>query len=50
VTTGTEGWDDEQREANPAAGIVYRVDTHTTGQAAALFRPDPGWWSTAAPR
>ena len=50
VTTGTEGWDDGQREADPAAGIVYRVDTATTGQAAALFRPDPGWWSTTAAR
>jgi sugar lactone lactonase YvrE len=50
VTTGTEGWDDEQRAADPAAGIVYRVDTATAGQAAALFRPDPGWWSTTAPR
>jgi len=50
VTTGTEGWDDEQRAADPAAGIVYRVDTATTGQAAALFHPDPNWWSTTAPR
>jgi sugar lactone lactonase YvrE len=44
VTTATEGWDDEQRRAQPAAGLVYRFDTDTQGQPAALFRPDPTWW------
>ena len=44
VTTATEGWTDEQRRAEPAAGLVYRLDTDTTGQPAAPFRPDPAWW------
>jgi len=48
VTTATEGWDDQEREADPAAGTVYRVDTTTTGQPAAPFRPDPGWWTSVA--
>jgi sugar lactone lactonase YvrE len=50
VTTATEGWSDEQRRANPGAGIVYRIDTGAQGVPAAPFRPDAGWWSTAAPR
>jgi len=50
VTTATEGWSDEQRRADPAAGIVYRIDTGARGEPAAPFRPEPAWWSTAAPR
>jgi sugar lactone lactonase YvrE len=46
VTTATEGWSDEQRRADPTAGLVYRFDTNVTGRSAALFQPDPGWWST----
>jgi sugar lactone lactonase YvrE len=44
VTTATEGWTDEQRRAEPAAGLVYRLDTDATGRPAAPFRPDPDWW------
>ena len=44
VTTATEGWSDEQRRAEPAAGLVYRLDTDATGLPAAPFRPDPAWW------
>ena len=44
VTTATEGWTDEQRHAEPAAGLVYRFDTDTTGRPAAPFRPDHNWW------
>lgn len=46
VTTATENWTDEQRRAEPAAGLVYRFDTDATGQPAAPFRPDPTWWAT----
>jgi sugar lactone lactonase YvrE len=44
VTTATEGWSDEQRRLEPAAGVVYRFDTNATGRPAAPFRPDPAWW------
>jgi sugar lactone lactonase YvrE len=44
VTTATEGWTDEERRADPAAGLVYRLDTDAVGQPATPFRPDPGWW------
>ena len=47
VTTATEGWSDEERRAEPAAGLVYRVDTEATGRPAEVFRPDPTWWATA---
>ena len=40
VTTATESWSDEQRAAEPAAGLVYRFDTDATGRAAAAFSPD----------
>ncbi len=30
VTTATENWSDEQRRADPAAGLVYRLDTDAT--------------------
>jgi sugar lactone lactonase YvrE len=46
VTTATEGWSDDQRRAEPAAGLVYRFDTDATGRPAASFRPDPTWWAT----
>jgi len=45
VTTATESWTDEQRAAEPAAGLVYRLETGATGVAAARFRPEPAWWS-----
>ena len=48
VTTATENWNDEQRRAEPAAGLVYCFRTDATGRAAAPFRPDPGWWATVA--
>ena len=47
VTTATENWSDEQRRAEPAAGLVYRLDTDATGRPAAPFRPDPAWWRSA---
>ena len=49
VTTATESWSDEQRAADPAAGLVYRFDTDATGSAAAPFSPDPGWWAASVP-
>jgi sugar lactone lactonase YvrE len=45
VTTATEGWSDLERQADPAAGLVYRFDTDTTGLPAAPFRPQPTWWA-----
>jgi sugar lactone lactonase YvrE len=45
VTTATEDWSDEQRRAEPTAGLVYRLDTDATGRPAAPFRPDPTWWA-----
>ncbi|HWS58390.1 MAG TPA: SMP-30/gluconolactonase/LRE family protein [Actinotalea sp.] len=45
VTTATEGWDEAQRRADPAAGLVYRIDTQSAGRPAAPFVPDPAWWS-----
>jgi sugar lactone lactonase YvrE len=44
VTTGTEGWSDDDRRAEPAAGLVYRLDTDAAGRPAEEFRPDPEWW------
>ena len=44
VTTATEGWSDEQRRAEPGAGLVYRFEVDATGRAAEPFRPDPTWW------
>jgi sugar lactone lactonase YvrE len=49
VTTATEDWSDEQRRAEPTAGLTYRFDTDATGQPAAPFRPDPTWWATVVP-
>jgi sugar lactone lactonase YvrE len=46
VTTATENWSDEQRRAEPSAGLTYRFDTDATGLPAATFRPDPTWWAT----
>lgn len=43
--TATEGWSDEQRRAEPAAGLVYRFDTDATGTPAAPFRPSSDWWA-----
>jgi sugar lactone lactonase YvrE len=45
VTSATEGWTDEQRRAEPDAGLVYRFDTDATGLPATPFRPEPGWWA-----
>jgi len=44
VTTATEGWNDQQRQAQPSAGLVYRFDTDSTGSAAQPFNPEPSWW------
>ena len=44
VTTATENWSDQERRAEPAAGLVYWRDTDATGVPAAPFRPDPNWW------
>jgi sugar lactone lactonase YvrE len=44
VTTATEDWSDEQRRAEPAAGLVYWCQTNSTGLPAAPFRPDLDWW------
>jgi sugar lactone lactonase YvrE len=46
VTTATEGWSEEQRRAEPSAGIIYRFDTDATGRPAAPFCPDPAWWTS----
>jgi sugar lactone lactonase YvrE len=50
VTTATEGWSDEQRRAQPAAGLVYRFDTDANGRPAAPFRPEPTWWAETTSR
>ncbi len=49
VTTATENWSDERRRGEPAAGLVYRLDTDATGRAAATFAPDADWWMTDRP-
>lgn len=41
------GWSDEQRRAEPTAGLVCRLDTDATGLPAEPFRPDPTWWGRA---
>jgi sugar lactone lactonase YvrE len=46
VTTATENWSDEQRRAEPAAGLTYTCETDATGRPAEPFRPDPAWWRT----
>jgi sugar lactone lactonase YvrE len=46
VTTATENWSDEQRRADPAAGLTYRLDTDAVGRPAAPFRPDTSWWDS----
>ena len=45
VTTATEGWSDERRRAEPAAGLVYHLDTDAVGRPALPFRPDADWWA-----
>jgi sugar lactone lactonase YvrE len=45
VTTATEGWSDDQRRAEPTAGLIYRFDTDASGRPAAPFQPDATWWS-----
>ncbi len=42
VTTATEGWSDEQRRAEPAAGLVYRLDTDATGDRPRRSARTPG--------
>ena len=46
VTTATEDWTDDERRADPKAGLVYRFETDATGRATDPFRPDPAWWSS----
>ncbi len=48
VTTATEFWTPEQRAAEPAAGLVYRFDTQTTGLAAQPYQPSSRWWLEGA--
>jgi sugar lactone lactonase YvrE len=48
VTTATEGWTNEERRAEPGAGLVYRLDTAAIGLPAAPFRPDLGTQATTA--
>ncbi|HEY7069978.1 MAG TPA: SMP-30/gluconolactonase/LRE family protein [Acidimicrobiales bacterium] len=48
VTTATEHWTDEQRRAEPGAGLTYRFETDATGRPAAPFRPEPAWWATVS--
>jgi sugar lactone lactonase YvrE len=50
VTTATEDWTDEERRADPKAGLVYRLETDATGRPADPFRPDPAWWSSVIGR
>jgi sugar lactone lactonase YvrE len=50
VTTATEGWSDEQRLAEPSAGLVYRFDTDATGRPAMPFQPNPDWWTEITSR
>ena len=45
VTTATENYTDEQRRAEPGAGLIYRFGTDAVGRPAAPFRPDPVWWA-----
>jgi sugar lactone lactonase YvrE len=45
ITTATENWSDEQRRAEPTAGLVYWYETDTSGLPAAPFRPDIDWWN-----
>jgi sugar lactone lactonase YvrE len=47
VTTATEDWSEDQRRAEPAAGLMYRFDTDTTGRPAFPFRPDTDWCQNA---
>lgn len=48
VTTATEFWTDEQRLADPAAGLVYRLDTDAVGVPAAPFVPRGSWYTPTA--
>jgi sugar lactone lactonase YvrE len=48
VTTATEDWSDDERLAEPTAGVVYHLDTDATGRPAAPFRPHPAWWRERA--
>ncbi len=45
VTTATEGWSEDERLAEPTAGLVYRYDTLATGRPAVAFDPDRAWWT-----
>ncbi len=47
VTTATEDWNDQQRRAEPGAGLVYRFDTDAIGRPSNPFRPDPTWLAAA---
>lgn len=50
VTAATEDWSEEQRRAEPAAGLVYWSDTDATGLPAIPFRPDADWWQRTPSR
>jgi sugar lactone lactonase YvrE len=44
VTTATEGWTNEQRREQSAAGLVYRFETDTRGRPVQPFVPNGRWW------
>jgi sugar lactone lactonase YvrE len=44
VTSATEDWSEEERRAEPTAGLTYRFDTDAVGRPAEPFRPDAAWW------
>jgi sugar lactone lactonase YvrE len=50
VTTATEDWSDEERRAEPTAGLTYRFETDAVGRPAAPFKPEMGWWVHAVGR
>jgi hypothetical protein len=39
ITTATENWSEEMRQAEPAAGLVYRFDTDARGCLSARTQP-----------
>jgi sugar lactone lactonase YvrE len=50
ATTATENWTDDQRRAEPSAGLVYRFETDAAGRPATPFRPEGSWWAAVTTR
>ena len=50
VTTATENRSEEERRADPTAGLVYRCDPGAIGLPAAPFRPDRDSWREVTAR